>query len=123
MNYSKQSASIKYSLKNNVCDDYKIDSADFIRFIKIFRYIMNKKSKNAIVNIKNRGARVRCISIYNKLYNYILKLKPFIIKTNLKFNGKKFIGLPRPDQMTPEFIKTVLNSKSNSFIITTLHVT
>lgn len=109
MNYSKHSSVIKYSLSNDVPDEYKIDSARFIKFVKIFRYIMNKKNKNSIINIKDRTTRGRCINIYNKLYNYILNLKPFIIKTNLKYNGKKFIGLPRPDQMTPEFIKTILN--------------
>lgn len=109
MEYSRNISSIRYKLTDEISDNYKIDAIDFFKFIKIFRHIMNKKNKNSIVNIKNPSVRRRCIYLYNKLHKYILDLKPFIVKTNLKFNGQHFIGLPRPYQMTPDFIKIILN--------------
>lgn len=109
MDYSSDMRLINYTVNNDVPDECKISRDDFFKFIKIFRYVMNKKNKAGIYKIQNADKRSRAIRVYNNLYNYILNMKSFVVETNLKFNGKKFIGLPRPSQITPEFIKLVLS--------------
>jgi len=109
MDYSLNVKHIKYTVTDDTNENYKIYRDDLYKFIKIFRYVMNKKNKTTIYKIQNKEKRKRAIKVYNELYNYVLNMKSFVINTNLKFNGKKLIGLPRPSQITPEFIKLILS--------------
>lgn len=109
MDYTQNIKCINYTVKSDIPSSCKIKRDDLFKFIKIFRYVMNKKNKTTIYKIQDSEKRKRAITVYNSLYNYILNMKSFVVETNLKFNGKKIIGLPRPSQITPEFIKLVLS--------------